>query len=56
MTYGEYNYLLKESMTLKNGVWIATRPAMSTPAKMSRKEASIYYTCKFSKYWESKSN
>ena len=54
MTYGEYNYLVKESMKLKNGVWIANKPAMSVPARISRSEASAYYTLKFKKYWELK--
>ena len=54
MTYGEYNYLVKNEMKLKDGVWVVNRPSISVPTRMSRKDAAIYYTLKFSKYWESK--
>jgi len=53
MTYGEYYYLVKSDMKLKDGVWITNRPNITIPLRMSKKEAVIYYNEKFSKYWAS---
>ena len=54
MTYGEYNYLVKHKMKLKDGIWVVSKPSTSVPTRMSRKDAAIYYTLKFREYWESK--
>jgi len=51
MTYGEYYYLIKYEMRLVNGVWVATKPRVTIPTRMKRKEALIYYTAKLKKYW-----
>ena len=53
MTYGEYNYLVKYDMKLVDGSWITKPPNMKTPLKMSKEEASKYYTLKFKDYWSS---
>jgi len=53
MTYGEYYYLVKYDMKLVDGSWIAKPPYKKIPHKMSTQDASIYYTLKFRKYWES---
>ncbi|MEA2100073.1 MAG: hypothetical protein U9P72_08085 [Campylobacterota bacterium] len=52
MTYGEYYYLIKYDMRLKDGVWVTNKPRITIPSKMSREEALVYYTKKFSDYWE----
>ena len=51
MTYGEYYYLLKNDMKLKDGVWVAEKPKGVIPSKMSKKEAVVYYTKKLNQYW-----
>jgi len=51
MTYGEYYYLVKYDMRLKNGVWVTSKPKMTIPTKMSKKDALEYYCNKFEKYW-----
>ena len=53
MTYGEYYYLVKSDMKLKDGVWITNRPNITIPLRMSKKEAVIYYNSKFRRYWAS---
>jgi len=53
MTYGEYYYLLKYDMKLKDGVWVTSKPKITIPHKMSRKDADIYYASKFNEYWKS---
>ena len=53
MTYGEYYYLVKYDMKLVDGTWVAKSPNIRIPLKMSREEASIYYTLKFREYWDS---
>ncbi len=53
MTYGEYYYLVKYDMKLLNGNWITKPPNMKIPIKMSKEEASIYYTRKLRDYWNS---
>jgi len=53
MTYGEYYYLIKYDMKLKDGVWVTNKPRMTVPTKMSREVANTYYNDKFSKYWKS---
>lgn len=52
MTYGEYYYLVKYDMKLVNGNWVVNTPKMRIPHKMSREEASLYYTLKMRKYWQ----
>jgi len=54
MTYGEYHYLVKYDMRLVNGDWVVNKPNVSIPNRMSKDQASVYYTKKFQKYWESK--
>ncbi len=54
MTYGEYHYLVKYDMKLKNGKWVATKPHSSIPKKMSRDSASTYYKEVFRLYWKTK--
>ncbi len=54
MTYGEYYYLVKYDMKLKDGVWITSKPNTSIPSQMSRDEASVYYNKKLRDYWNSK--
>ena len=51
MTYGEYNYLVKNNVKLKDGVWVADKPIMKVPTRMSKEDASTYYTLKFRNYW-----
>ncbi len=51
MTYGEYYYLIKYDMCLKNGVWVTNKPRVTIPPKMKRDDALIYYTAKFRKYF-----
>jgi len=51
MTYGEYHYLIKYDMKLVNGTWVAKKPNNTIPQRMSKKEASLYYTQKLNKYW-----
>jgi len=51
MTYGEYYYLIKYDMRLKDGVWVTNKPRITIPSKMNREEALDYYTKKFAKYW-----
>ncbi|MDX9744774.1 MAG: hypothetical protein RBT59_13210 [Arcobacteraceae bacterium] len=53
MTYGEYFYLVKYDMKLVDGTWVSKSPNMRIPLKMSRVEASMYYTHKFREYWNS---
>ena len=53
MTYGEYYYLVKYDMRLKNGVWVTSKPKMTIPTRMSKKDALEYYGDKFDLYWES---
>ena len=53
MTYGEYYYLVKYDMQLINGEWISKPPYTKIPKRMSKDEASKYYTLKFKKYWDS---
>ena len=53
MTYGEYYYLVKYDMKLVDASWIVKPPYKKIPHKMSKPDASIYYTLKFKKYWES---
>ena len=55
MTYGEYHYLIKYDMKLKDGVWVTTKPNATIPSQMSRDEAAVYYTKKLREYWNSKS-
>jgi len=52
MTYGEYYYLIKYDMRLKNGVWVTNKPRITIPSKMPRTEAVIYYNNKFNEYWK----
>lgn len=52
MTYGEYYCQVKNDMKLKNGEWIANKPKIKIPIRMSRKEADKYYTLKFREYWK----
>ena len=54
MTYGEYYYLVKYDMKLVDGTWISKPPYVKIPKRMSKEDASIYYTNKFSKYFQSK--
>ena len=54
MTYGEYYYQVKYDMKLKDGEWVANKPNIKIPSKMSREEAAKYYTLKFRKYWKLK--
>jgi hypothetical protein len=54
MTYGEYYYQVKYDMKLKDGEWVANKPNIKIPTKMSREEAAKYYTLKFRKYWKLK--
>jgi len=54
MTYGEYYYRVKYDMKLVDGTWISQPLNMKIPIKMSKDEASIYYTCKLREYWKSK--
>ena len=51
MTYGEYYYLIKYDMRLKNGVWVTNKPRITIPSRMTRAEASAYYNDKFNQYW-----
>ena len=51
MTYGEYYYLIKYDMRLKDGVWVTNKPRITIPSRMCREEALEYYTRKFSDYW-----
>lgn len=51
MTYGEYYYRVKYDMKLVDGEWVANKPKMKVPNRMSKEEADIYYTEKFRKYW-----
>ena len=53
MTYGEYYYLVKYDMKLVDGSWIVKPPYKKIPHKMSTQDASVYYTLKFRKYWDS---
>jgi len=53
MTYGEYYYLVKYDMRLKNGVWVTSKPKMTIPTRMPKKDALVYYTNKFRLYWKS---
>ena len=52
MTYGEYNYHVKNNIKLRNGVWVADKPSGNIPTRMSREAAAVYYTLKFRKYWQ----
>ncbi len=52
MTYGEYYYLVKYDMKLIDGVWVSRKPSVTIPTKMVKKEATVYYTNKFRKYWK----
>ena len=52
MTYGEYYYLLKYDMKLVNGIWVAKKPLLKIPEKMSKEEASTYYREKLREYWK----
>ena len=52
MTYGEYYYLVKYDMRLVDGSWISKPSKIKIPLKMSKDEASIYYTHKFREYWD----
>ena len=52
MTYGEYHYLVKYDMKLINGTWVAKKPHNTIPSKMTKEDASVYYTQKLNKYWE----
>ena len=54
MTYGEYHYQVKYEMKLKNGEWVADKPNIKIPIRMSKEEAAKYYTLKFREYWKSK--
>ncbi len=54
MTYGEYYYRVKYDMKLVDGTWTSQPLNMKIPIKMSKNEASIYYTRKFREYWKSK--
>jgi len=51
MTYGEYYYLIKNEMRLKDGVWVTSKPNIAIPPKMKRKDALKYYQQKFNNYW-----
>ena len=53
MTYGEYYYRVKYDMKLVDGSWVTKPPYSKIPTRMSKQEASIYYTLKFRKYWSS---
>jgi len=52
MTYGEYHYAVKYDMRLVNGEWVVNKPNITIPNKMSKEDASAYYTKKFREYWE----
>ncbi len=54
MTYGEYYYLLKYDMRLVDGSWVASKPSIKIPTRMSKEEATIYYTLKLRKYFNKK--
>ena len=54
MTYGEYHYIIKYDMRLKDGKWVTTKPNSSIPKKMTRAVAFEYYTEKLDSYWKSK--
>jgi len=56
MTYGEYYYLIKYDMKLKDGVWITNKPNITIPLRMSKEEAVAYYSAKFARYWISMEN
>lgn len=53
MTYGEYHYLVKYDMRLVNGEWVVNKPNVAIPNRMSKEQASAYYTKKFQTYWDS---
>ncbi len=53
MTYGEYHYLIKYDMKLQNGKWVASKPNVTIPKRMSREAASRYYSAQLSSYWKS---
>ena len=53
MTYGEYYCIVKYDMKLIDGNWIANTPKIKIPHKMSRDEASKFYTLKLRGYWKS---
>lgn len=52
MTYGEYYYHIKYAINLENGKWVTSKPTMTIPKQMSKKEALLYYNAKFRKYWD----
>lgn len=54
MTYGEYHYIIKYGMKLKDGKWVTDKPNIAIPKKMSRKVAADYYSMKINDYWKSK--
>ncbi len=54
MTYGEYYYLIKYDMRLKDGLWVTNKPRVTIPSKMSREEATKYYKNKLNNYWKTK--
>ena len=54
MTYGEYYYQVKYDMKLIDGSWVSKKPGIKIPSRMSKEEATIYYTCKFREYFNEK--
>ena len=54
MTYGEYYYKVKYNMKLVDGTWVADIPKMKIPVKMSKQDATLYYTSKLRDYFGKK--